>query len=89
MDKLDREVILKTIRGYEEVNRITESERIVRLKRMTIEESLQVFRGLYRVWVEIGAKTGGDMESLNRRRLEETLEFRRKLNEVSRHMTAE
>jgi hypothetical protein len=88
MDKLDREIVLQTIRGYEEVNRITESERIARLRNMTVQESMEIFRDLYRVWGALGAKTGGDLERLNRRRLEETLDLRRKLNEASRRLSA-
>ncbi len=89
MDKLDREIVLQTIRGYEEVNRITESERISRLKEMTVQESFRNFRELYQVWVKVGSRLGGNLARLDQRRLEETLVLREKLNEVSRRMTAE
>ena len=46
MTQLNREVVLKTLRGFEEVNRITEAERRERLANMTDEEARAIFDDL-------------------------------------------
>ena len=48
--KLDREIILQTLSGYAEVNRIVENERRIRLRTRTDRESLAIFAELYRTW---------------------------------------
>lgn len=44
--KLNREIVLRTMRGYAEVNRITEAERRARLQHMTDAEARAIFEGL-------------------------------------------
>ena len=44
--KLDRQIIRQTMRGYAEVNRITEQERYMRLKQMTDNVARRIFEGL-------------------------------------------
>ncbi|MBM3143541.1 MAG: hypothetical protein FJ010_00970 [Chloroflexi bacterium] len=46
MTKLDKEIVLQTLRGYAEVNRITETERRKRLRTMTDDEAKQLFNDL-------------------------------------------
>jgi hypothetical protein len=88
MDKLDREIVLKTIRGYEEANRISEAARFSRLKDRTIEESILIYRGLYQAWEKTGKMMGGDFERLNQRRIEETIRFRENLNRAAERKMA-
>jgi Ser/Thr protein kinase RdoA (MazF antagonist) len=45
--RLNRDLLKQTLRGYAEVNRITEAERRARLKRMTDHEARAIFEGLY------------------------------------------
>ncbi len=53
--KLNREVVLQTLRGYAEVNRITAAERRVRLQCMSDEEALANFDRLCEGVVELDA----------------------------------
>jgi hypothetical protein len=53
--KLNREIILQTLSGYEEVNRITDAEREARLRYMTDEEALANFDRLCEGVVELDA----------------------------------
>lgn len=46
MRKLDREIVLQTLKGYETVNRITAEERSKRLENMTPKEALAIFEDL-------------------------------------------
>jgi len=57
--QLDRETLLQTLRGYAEVNAITEAERHARLAKMTSAESWAVFESLYEVWERAGRRAGG------------------------------
>ena len=77
MAKVDRDILLKTLAGYEEVNRITTSERRARLKSMTPQESMEIFVALYETWEKSGKKSGGDWEAIKRRKLEDKIRLRR------------
>ena len=46
MTKLNREIVLQTLKGYEEVNRITAREERERLKKMTANEARAIFDDL-------------------------------------------
>ena len=46
MSSLDRKIVLKTLRGYAEVNRITEAERRVLLTNITDDQAMQIFHNL-------------------------------------------
>ena len=89
MDKLDREIVLQTIRGYEEANRISEADRFSRLRDRTVEESFHIFRGLYQAWEKTGKVMGGDFERVNQRRTEETIRVRENLNRVAERLMAD
>ena len=70
MEKLDAEIVRQTMRGYAEVNRITDAERRARLEKMTIPESLHRFDDLYQTWLLTGARAGGDLDAVARLRQE-------------------
>jgi hypothetical protein len=53
MSKLDKEIVLKTLHGYAEVNRITEIERRARLQSITDEQALAAFEALNEDMIEI------------------------------------
>ncbi len=59
MVKIDRDILLQTLAGYAEVNRITEAERRARLKGMTNATSLLIFNQLYKTWELSGKKITG------------------------------
>ena len=46
MSKLDKEIVLQTLRGYAEVNRITEAERREWLRNLSDDEAKQIFDDL-------------------------------------------
>ncbi len=70
------------MQGYAEVNRITELERINRLKLRTIHESLALFTELYKTWEMSGKKNKGP--SLARRRDKDFIALRRLLDQLTR-----
>jgi hypothetical protein len=77
--------LLKTLRGYAEVNAITEAERRARLARMTSADSWAIFVGLYEAWERTGKQAGGNWEALARRRLEEAVRVREVFEKLARH----
>lgn len=77
MSPIDREILLQTLRGYAEVNRITEAERRARLKACTVRESLDLFTALYDTWSQTGRISGGDLEVLANQRILDHLNVRR------------
>jgi hypothetical protein len=82
MPGLDKEILLQTLQGYAEVNRITDVERFNRLKQRTTHESLALFIELYRTW-EISGKKDND-PTLARRRDKEFIALRRLLDQLAR-----
>jgi hypothetical protein len=87
-DKLDRKIVLQSIRGYEEANRISEATRFAKLCERTISESIQIFRQLYQAWERTGKTMGGDIERLRQRRAEEAVRIRARLNRAIERMNA-
>jgi len=83
--RLDRETLLKTLRGYAEVNAITEAERRARLSKMTSAESWAIFTSLHETWEQLGKQAGGNWEALARRRLEEAIALRQAFEKLARH----
>lgn len=83
--QLDRETLLKTLRGYAEVNAITEAERRARLANITSAESWEIFASLYEAWERTGKRAGGDWEALAHRRLEEAVALRQAFERLARH----
>jgi hypothetical protein len=82
--RLDREIVLKTLRGYAIVNQITEAERRARLKTMTDAEAREIFDSLYDTWKRTGKQAGGDWEALARRELEDKIRVRRAFEALAR-----
>jgi hypothetical protein len=83
--RLDREILLKTLKGYAEVNAITEAEHRARLAKMTSAESWAIFAALYETWERLGQQAGGDWEALAHRRLEEAVALRKAFERLARH----
>jgi hypothetical protein len=79
---LDREIILQTLLGYAEVNRITDAERFNRLKQRTDRESLALFAELYKKWESSGKKE--NWQALAQRRDEEFIALRQLLDRIAR-----
>jgi hypothetical protein len=77
VSRLNRDLLKQTLRGYEEVNRITEAERRARLPLMTIQESLEAFTNLYDVWHRTGRLAGGNLAALEQRQYKHLLQQRR------------
>ena len=82
--RIDRDLVLKTLRGYAEVNAITDAERRARLEKMTSERSWTAFESLYQSWRRTGQQAGGDWEALAQRRLEESIALRRAFEALAR-----
>ncbi len=81
--RLSRE-IGEVFRGYAEAAEWTRAERLEWLRRLSPEEAWEVFDSLYRFWEQTGCRSGGDWDALERRRLRDTLVFRRALDRLAR-----
>ncbi|MBI4770373.1 MAG: hypothetical protein HY784_08200 [Chloroflexi bacterium] len=81
---LDRALVLQTLAGYAEVNRITAAERCQRLQTVTDREALETFAALYETWKRSGALAGGDREALARRKLEYKIRLRQAFETLAR-----
>ena len=83
--KLNRDVLLQTLAGYREVNRLTEAERQARLQTLTDAEAREMFAALYADWQRSGQRAGGDWEALAREKLEHKIQVRRAFEALARH----
>ena len=81
---LDREILLQTLAGYAEVNRITQAERRSRLKSRTDQESLSIFSELYQAWETTGKREAGDWGLIAQQRLNDHNHLRHLLEEFAR-----
>jgi hypothetical protein len=70
MARLDREIVLQTLRGYTEANRITQAERRSRLIHQSSQESLAIFTELYKAWEQTGQMSSGDRKKISKSRLD-------------------
>lgn len=82
--KLNREILLQTLAGYREVNRITEAERRSRLETLTDAEARGMFAALYADWQRSGQRAGGDWEVMAREKLESKVQVRRAFEALAR-----
>ncbi len=83
MTKIDREILIQTLAGYAEVNRITEVERRTRLKQISNAEARAVFDSLNQDVSEI---TAAECENLEEFRLEHHLIVRDAMEKMARSM---
>lgn len=72
----NKEILLQTLKGYSETNRITAQERYTRLRTRTTEENLKIFITLYRTWEQSGKKVGGNDFLLAKRRVNDHIHLR-------------
>lgn len=77
ISSLNRELLLQTLRGYEEVNRITEAERRAHLPKLTVQESLAIFASLYDAWYHTGRLAGGNLALLEQQQRNQLVQLRR------------
>ena len=83
MGKIDRDILLQTLAGYAEVNRVTEAERRVRLRQISDAEAREVFDSFYRDGFEIASSESEYLEEI---RLEHHLIVRKAMKELSRSL---
>lgn len=82
--KLDRDILIQTLKGYAIVNEITAAERRARLKTITDVEARAIYDDLCATWELTGKRGGGDWERLNRRRIEQKIAVRRVFEQLAR-----
>lgn len=85
MSTIDRDILLQTLRGFAEVNKIAAAERRAALEKMTRAESWATFNALYEAWPHMGKQAGGDWEALAAQRLADHISLRQKFEAVARH----
>jgi len=81
---IDRDILFQTLRGYAEVNAITEAERRERLARISSAENWEIFDALYETWEITGKRAGGNWEAIARQRLADAIALRRAFEVVAR-----
>lgn len=74
--KLDKRLVNQTLRGYQLVNKITDAERRAWLGHMSIEEARKIFDELHQN-ADDWKKNGGDLEALERQRVNSKVQGRR------------
>ncbi len=84
VSKLDRDIVLQTLAGYAEVNRITEAERRARLKSMTDTQAREIFSALYETWKRSGKQAGGEWGALARLKVEHKIKVRQAFEALAR-----
>lgn len=82
--KLDRDILLQTLAGYAEVNKITAAERDARMKTMTDAEAMRIFVSLYETWKRTGKQAGGNWDALARWKLEQKIQIRKAFETFAR-----
>lgn len=85
MTSLNRQLVLQTLRGYTEVERIVDVERRKRLQSQSIAESLAEFKVLYETWVKLGRDAGGVFTEIAQNRLQANLERRAIFEQLANH----
>jgi len=80
---IDYDILIQTLNGYSEINRIHEIERYKRLKTRTNQESMYIFSDLYRTWVQSGKQASGDRKILAQLHLEQKIQFRLSLKKLA------
>ena len=80
-------LVRQTLRGYAHASVVTERERMERLARMTQEEARAIYDDLCQSW-ESGGQ-GGDLERLERWRIETLVAVRDAMARVSRRLEDE
>ncbi len=83
--QLDRETVLKTLRGFEEVNRFTEAERRERLENMTDERARAIFDDLNQ---QIQTLTAEEKSRLEPLRLDHHLKVRQAMAKMAEALKA-
>jgi hypothetical protein len=81
---IDRDILFQTLRGYAEVNAITEAERRERLARISSAENWEIFDALYETWEITGKRAGGNWKAIARQRLADAIALRRAFEVVAR-----
>ncbi len=83
MSKLDKEIVLKTLRGYAEVNRITEAERRELLRKQNSQDVLEDFSDLYDAWEHSGKHGEGNWKRIEQWRLDNHIQLRRAFEKLA------
>ncbi len=82
--KLNRRLILRTLRGYARANEFIEAEKRAWLARLSFKESWELFAGLYRSWKQMSKNSSEGWENVGKRRLEEKVALRRILDRAAK-----
>jgi hypothetical protein len=81
---VDKELLLQTLRGYEEMNRFVDLELKASLPHRTHGESVAMFDALYKTWMKTGRMAGGKLDRFEREKIEEKFRVRRAFEAVAR-----
>jgi hypothetical protein len=86
MARLNREIVLQTLQGYTEVDRITQAERRARLINQTSQESLAIFSDLYDAWEQTGKLGDGEWKKISKSRLDGHLKLREAFHALAKSL---
>ena len=84
MSNLTREIVLKSLKGYEIANAIHQKERLFHLQNISLSESIRVFESLFKDFGYIKGSSGGNSTLLEKRRIQAAVDLRNKFAEAYR-----
>jgi hypothetical protein len=86
MPVVNKRLLKQTLRGYAEMNKVTQAEEWAWAARLTSKESREIFEDLYLFWEKTGARAGGDWEALDRLKMAEMMQIQRRFVRLARRM---
>ena len=83
---MERKIVVNLLQGYTRGEAFIEAERMANLRRLTPEAALAIFVELWKVWEQ--SRGGGDMQALDRLKIEHLVRRRRALDRLAERGTA-
>lgn len=81
MPKLNKDLVVKTIKGYEHGASVARKERLKQLQTLSPQESLADFLSLWKAWQKPGNKAGS--KKLEQLKLKRLIEQRKRIDKLA------
>lgn len=81
MKKLNKDLVKKTIHGYEKGAAFARKQRLKQLRFLSTEDSLEIFTGLYKTWEK--SKPNSGVKTLDSLKIKYLIELRRRINKLA------
>jgi hypothetical protein len=86
--KLNKRIVRQTLRGYRAVNEFTASEERTWTRRLSSDQARAMFIELCQVWERDGARARGNLKTVERLRIAETIRAQRPFTQIVQRMRA-